>query len=119
MRVLVVDDDETSCRLLAEVLESKGINVAWTTDGLEGYAASLYESFDLFILDQSMPLILGTELIEELRKDNPRAKIILTSAFADEALQICSQDLGVPLLSKPFSPTRLLQLVESALAGAS
>ncbi|MGE5820375.1 MAG: response regulator [Deltaproteobacteria bacterium] len=117
MRVLVVDDDETFCRLLVEVLEGKGINVAWTTDGLEGYEKSLYETFDLFILDQRMPLILGNELIEELRKDNPRAKIILTSAFADEALQNWSQRLGVPLLSKPFNANRLLQLVEQALAG--
>ena len=45
VRVLVVDDDETFCQLLAEVLESKGINVAWTTDGLEGYEKSLYETF--------------------------------------------------------------------------
>lgn len=115
VRVLVVDDDETFCQLLAEVLESRGINVAWTTDGLEGYEKSLYEAYDLFILDQRMPLILGTELIEELKKDNPRAKIILTSAFADEALQNRSQRLGVPLLSKPFSANRLLQLVENAL----
>jgi CheY-like chemotaxis protein len=115
VRVLVVDDDETFCQLLAEVLEGRGINVVWTTDGLEGYEMSLYETYDLFILDQRMPLILGTELVEELKKDNPRAKIILTSAFADEALQNRSQNLGVPLLSKPFSATRLLQVVESAL----
>ncbi len=119
MHVLVVDDDETFCQLLVEVLESRGINVAWTTDGLEGYEKSLYEAFDLFILDQQMPLILGTELIEELKKDNPRAKIILTSAFADEALQNWSQTLGVPLLSKPFSAHRLLHLVENASAGAN
>ncbi len=62
-------------------------------------------------------MILGTELIEELKKDNPRAKIILTSAFADETLHNWSQTLGVPLLSKPFSAQRLLQLVETALAG--
>src|SRR5713226_5374126 len=102
VRVLVVDDDETFCQLLAEVLEGRGITVEWTTDGLKGYETSLYESYDLFILDQRMPLILGTELVEELKKDNPKAKIILTSAFADEALQNISQSLGVPLLSKPF-----------------
>ncbi len=119
MRVLVVDDDKTFCQLLAEVLETKGITVAWTTDGLEGYEKSLYEAFDLFILDQRMPLILGTELIEELKTDNPRAKIILTSAFADEALQNWSRSIGVPLLSKPFSTNRLLQLVENAWAGAN
>jgi DNA-binding response OmpR family regulator len=115
VRVLIVDDDETFCQLLAEVLESRGIEVVWTADGLEGYEMSLYETYDLFVLDQRMPLILGTELVEELKKDNPQAKIILTSAFADEALQSKSQSLGVPLLSKPFSAKRLLQAVESAL----
>ena len=115
MRVLIVDDDETFCQLLAEVLEGGGIKVAWTTDGLEGYEMSLYEPYDLFIIDQRMPLILGTELVEELKKDNPRAKIILISAFADETLQNQSKSLGVPVLSKPFSAKRLLELVESAL----
>jgi two-component system, cell cycle sensor histidine kinase and response regulator CckA len=115
LRVLIVDDDETFCQLLAEVLEGKGIKVVWTTDGLEGYEMSLYEPYDLFILDQRMPLIFGTELVQELKKDNPEAKIILISAFADEALQNKSPSLGVPVLSKPFSAKRLLQLVESAL----
>src|ERR1700756_362242 len=114
MRVLVVDDDETFCQYLAEVLEAKGMDVEWTTDGLEGYETTLYELYDLFILDQRMPLILGTELVMELKKDNPRAKIILTSAFADEALQNLARVLSVPLLSKPFSANRLLQLVDAA-----
>ena len=115
MRVLIVDDDETFCQLLAEVLEGRGIKVVWTMDGLEGYEMSLYEPYDLFILDHRMPLILGTELVEELKKDNPRAKIILISAFADETLQNQSKSLGVPVLSKPFSANRLLEAVETAL----
>jgi DNA-binding response OmpR family regulator len=117
MRALVIDDDETFCQFLAELLEGRGIDVEWTTDGLEGYETSLYESYDLFILDQRMPLILGTELVTELKKDNPEAKIILTSAFADEGLQNTSQILGVPLLSKPFSANRLLEAVETFLGG--
>ena len=116
MRVLIVDDDETFCRLLAEVLETKGMQVVWTTDGLLGYEKSLYEPYDLFILDERMPLVLGTELIEDLKKDNPKAKIILISAFADEELQKRTQSLGVPLLSKPFAAERLLETVEGALA---
>ena len=62
-----------------------------------------------------MPLVLGTELADDLKKDNPDAKIILTSAFADEALRKRSQGLGVPLLSKPFSAKRLLEVVENTL----
>jgi DNA-binding response OmpR family regulator len=115
VRVLIVDDDETFCRLLAEVLGNRGIQVVWTTDGLLGYEKSLYEPYDLFILDERMPLVLGTELIEDLKKDNPQAKIILISAFADEELQKRTQSLGVPLLSKPFAAERLLEMVEGTL----
>jgi DNA-binding response OmpR family regulator len=115
MRVLIVDDDATFCQFLVEVLEDKGIEVAWTTDGLAGYEKSLYEWYDLFILDERMPLVLGTELVEDLKRDRPQAKIILISAFADEALQKRSQTLGVPLLSKPFGANRLLEAVERAL----
>ena len=115
MRVLIVDDDETFCQLLAEVLEDRGIKVVWTTDGLAGYEMSLYESYDLFILDQRMPLVLGTELVEDLQRENPEVKVILTSAFADEELRKRSQRLGIPLLSKPFSAERLLDVVERTL----
>ena len=118
MRALIVDDDETFCQFLAEVLEGRGIEVSWTTDGLKGYENSLYESYDLFILDQRMPLVLGTELVEDLKHDNPKAKIILISAFADQTLQDETEHFGVPLLSKPFGAQRLLQAVENILAGS-
>ena len=53
MRVLIVDDDEIFCQLLAEVLQNKGMQVVWTTDGLSGYEKSVYESYDLFIFDET------------------------------------------------------------------
>ena len=115
MRALIIDDDEISCQLLTEVLERKGIEAVWTTDSLAGYEMSLLHHYDLFILDVRMPLLLGTELPEGLKKDNPGAKIILISAFADEALVEASRGLGVPLLSKPFSPDCLLQVISEAL----
>ena len=66
-----------------------------------------------------MPLILGTELAEGLKRNNPHAKIILVSAFADRRLQRRSPNLDVPLLSKPFAAERLLEVVEGALAAPS
>jgi DNA-binding response OmpR family regulator len=116
VRVLIIDDDEVFCRLLAEILEGRGMEVVWTTDGMVGYEMSLYQSYHLFILDERMPLVLGTELADDLKKDNPDAKIILTSAFADEALRKRSHSLGVPLLSKPFSAKRLVEVVENTLS---
>ncbi len=115
MRVLIVDDDETSCRLLAEVLEGNGFDVAWTTDSITGYEMSLSHPYDLVILDVRMPLLLGTELAQGLKQDCPEAKVILISAFADDSLIRKATSLGASLLSKPFTPGRLLSVVTRVL----
>ena len=115
MRVLVVDDDETSCRLLVKVLSGQGMDADWTTDSLAGYDLSLHHPYDLFILDVRMPLLSGTDFAESLKKKNPTAKIILISAFADEALEQTAKNLGVSLLSKPFTPARLLKATAEVL----
>lgn len=115
MRILIIDDDTTFCQLLAEILEDNGIEVEWTTDGFGGYEMSLDQPYDLFILDQRMPLVLGSELAEYLREDNPEAKIILTSAFADETLGDIAKSIESPLLSKPFGANRLLALIRRLL----
>jgi DNA-binding NtrC family response regulator len=115
MQILVIDDDETFCRLLVEILEEMGMRAVWTTNGLTGYEMLARDDYDLCIIDVRMPLVLGTELAEAIREDYPRIKIILASAFADQALHDYARRLGVLLLSKPFSPSRLLDTVERAL----
>lgn len=87
----------------------------WSTDGLAGYKMFAHELYDLFILDVRMPLVLGTELAEVLKEANPRAKIILVSAFADDALLKISKSIGVPLLSKPFAAEHLIEVVRATL----
>jgi two-component system response regulator HydG len=116
VRVLIIDDDAIFCEMLAETLKKNGIEAEWTTDGFGGYEMSLDEPYDVFILDQRMPLVLGNELAEYLREDNPEAKIILTSAFADEALGDIAKSIDSPLLSKPFEANRLLDLIRRLLS---
>ena len=115
MQILVIDDDETFCRLLVEILEETGMQAAWTTNGLTGYEMMTRDDYELCIIDVRMPLVLGTDLAEAIREDHPRVKIILASAFADETLQDYAKRKGILLLSKPFTPRRLLDMVELAL----
>jgi two-component system, cell cycle response regulator CpdR len=115
MRALIIDDDQTFCEFLAEVLADKGIEGVWTTDGIQGYAMCCGQPFDLVISDVRMPSLLGTELAARLKRDNPHVKIILISAFADDSTMDISTSLGIPLLSKPFVPDRLLQVVAQLL----
>lgn len=94
MRVLVIDDDAIFSRYLAEVLTHLGHAAEWVTDGLEGFERCLRMAFDLVICDVRMPLILGTELMAELRRDLPDLPIVLISAFADEQLVAQAHERG-------------------------
>lgn len=116
MRVLIVEDDETFCQFLTEVLESKGIEVVCSTDGLDGYEKLWSCPYDLFILDVRMPGLLGTEIAEALKEKNPAAKVILISAFADERLREAAANLGASLLSKPFSADDLFQVIDKTVS---
>ena len=118
MRALIIEDDKTFCEFLAEILESRGFQVVWTTDALDGYKKSQsYPYYDLFILDVRMPMLLGTEIALTLKQKNPTAKVILISAFADESLREIASKLDTPLISKPFSADDLFQVIETAIDG--
>lgn len=118
MRVLIVEDDETFCQFLTEILESKGMQVVWTTDALGGLKKSQsYACYDLYILDVRMPGLLGSEIAEALKQNKPKSKVILISGFADESLREIASKLGFPLISKPFSAHDLLQVIDDCITG--
>ena len=71
MRILVIDDDAIFSRYLAEVLTHLGHVAESVNDGLLGFERCLRDVYDLVICDVRMPLILGTELVAELRRDLP------------------------------------------------
>jgi CheY-like chemotaxis protein len=118
MRVIIVDDDVTFCRLVAEVLEDEGIEVQWTTEGAECWRMWADGAYDLVISDVYMPSMLGTELVARLRERDPDLRAILVSAFADQALIDASRALGVALLSKPFDRGRLLEKITEVMLNA-
>src|SRR2546426_1196640 len=102
MRILIIDDDRTFCRYLAEMLGALGHDVDSVTDGLVGFERCLRSVYDVVVCDVRMPLISGTELVAELQRDRPSLDVILISAFADEQLVTQAAQVGARLLSKPF-----------------
>jgi CheY-like chemotaxis protein len=115
MRILVIDDDAVFSRYLAEVLTGLGHVAESVTDGLLGFERCLREPYDLVICDVRMPLILGTELVAELRRDLPELPIVLISAFADDQLVAQAHERGAWLLSKPFDAAGLGEVIERAI----
>jgi CheY-like chemotaxis protein len=114
-RILITDDDAISCHLFAKVLQGEGYQVDWVQSGEEALTRLGEQAYDSLLIDVRLPGILGTEFAEGIKKENPDAKILSISAFADNALRKTADRLGVTLLSKPFTPARLLAVMSEIL----
>jgi CheY-like chemotaxis protein len=118
MRILVMDDDAIILGVLAEMLKTAGYEVAAASNGKEGLKLYRETPFDLVITDLFMPDKDGLEVIMELRRDFPEAKIIMLSAgsaYGDSSLET-SKFLGAArTLRKPFMENQLLEVVREVL----
>jgi DNA-binding response OmpR family regulator len=119
LRVLVVDDDKEFYGLLARLLESQGYEVERASHVLAAFKLSQRRHYELFIIDARIPMILGTRLAEWLKEQIAASRIILISAFVDESLRRCAEQLAVPLLIKPFTNESLLALVRQSIEAIS
>ena len=112
--MLVVEDDEAIRQLVVMLLQQKGHDVLWASNGLEGLM--VYSSYrtrlDLVLTDIDMPQMNGIGLATRIRALDPSRKILFMSGQASEN----PNGLGTyPMLSKPFRPDQLIAAIEGAL----
>jgi two-component system NtrC family response regulator len=102
--VLLVDDDETSLRLLHRFFERLG----WETESTKSpqRALAYYETArpSLVVLDLHMPVLSGIELLELMRNRDPDPAIVMLTGAADVETAVSAMRLGAQnYLSKPVS----------------
>lgn len=119
--VLIVDDEPPIVELVRFTLEDERVRVVEAADGLEALEVACAELPDLVFLDVQMPCLNGFEVCRRLRLEPRLAKtriVMLTAAGQAEDLAR-GRAAGADLyLTKPFSPLRLLTLVQSLLPEA-
>ena len=116
--VLVVDDDNEVRSIVAEILDSDGFRVLEADGGEEAVriATTLEGRLDLVLTDIRMPGMDGFALARYLTREWPRMRILFMSGYAGDALaRERSEDLQIPLLSKPFSVTDLIDRVRERI----
>jgi len=116
-RILVVDDEEILRMLIRETLEDLELDIDEAEDGEEALKKMMESSYDLMILDYMMPNLTGIEVIEllppEIKMSMP---ILMLTAKSQESDRQKVFDLGADyFMSKPFSPIKLMNLVEDIL----
>lgn len=114
--ILIVEDEVAIREFEAINLKRVGYNVTEAGSGEEALDIydNLGESFDIALLDISMPGMDGFTLCKELRKRSENLGIIMLTARTQEMDKISGLMLGADdYITKPFSPTELLARVDS------
>jgi CheY-like chemotaxis protein len=117
-KLLVVDDEECVRAVAGEVLSRQGYEVIFAKDGQEALAVfeQRASEIDLVLLDLVLPRLNGVQVIEGIRRLNPRAKVLLTSGHpAQEVKRLCGTCGEQAFLQKPYTAERLVRAVASAI----
>lgn len=120
-KVLVVDDEPFILRSLAFVLERAGLKVVLARDGEEALEKLRDERPRLAILDVMMPKRNGYEVCEVVKGDpdlRDTYVILLTAKGQESAKERGVQAGADEYMTKPFSPSRIVERVLEILAGA-
>jgi DNA-binding response OmpR family regulator len=116
-RILVVDDEETMRRSLAELLRLEGYQVQAVASGEAAVEALRADGFDLMLLDLKMPGMDGLEVLRIAVKTAPDTLVILLTAHGslESAIEALRRD-AFDYLLKPCTPQQIIKSVEAALA---
>ncbi|MGG7047837.1 MULTISPECIES: response regulator transcription factor [unclassified Campylobacter] len=114
-KILMIEDDLELAEILSEFLEANEMKVTVVDEPYLGLSTLNTQSFDLVILDLTLPSIDGLEVCTEIRK-NHNVPIIISSARHDITDKVKALDNGADdYLPKPYNPQELLARIKSHL----
>jgi DNA-binding NtrC family response regulator len=114
--VLIVDDEESARRSLAQILAEDGYSVTMAADGEEALRLVAQESPDVMLTDLRMPLMGGEELLARVRQGYPGVAIVVMTAHGTIRSAVQALREGVEdYLTKPIEVEELEHLLETIL----
>jgi two-component system response regulator AdeR len=115
---LIAEDDKDIADIVRAYLEREGFRTVQASDGRTTLDIHLALKPDILLLDISMPLIDGWEVLAEVRRRGGTPVIVLTALDQDidklQALRIGADDYVV----KPFNPIEVVARVKAVLRRA-
>lgn len=117
-RILIADDEHNIRHILDFSLNVEGFDVISAQDGEEALALAASELPDLIIMDVMMPGCGGIEACRRLKQD-PRTRpipvVLLTARTSREDREAGQAAGAAEYVTKPFSPQKVIDLVQSIL----
>jgi DNA-binding response OmpR family regulator len=119
-RILVVDDDPATRRLLNRALEADCHDVEEAATGAQAVAASRSAAFDLIVLDLVLPDMSGIHVLETLLAERPDSRVIVVSAVHLVDARVDVLEVGaLDFIAKPFALSELIARVRVRLRCSS
>lgn len=118
-RILVVEDEPDTRDLLDFTLRWSGHHVDAVEGGREALELIAVGSYDVILMNLHMPGMSGEEVYHRIEHGWPHLSprvIFVTAAPLDNALRAQYGGRPVPVLTKPYTPARLLQMIEQVVA---
>ncbi|MDQ3179370.1 MAG: response regulator transcription factor [Acidobacteriota bacterium] len=117
-KILLIDDDEELCELVAEYLTVEDFTVEAVHDGESGLQNAVSDRFDLVILDVMLPKINGFDVLRQLRRIS-QIPVLMLTARGDDTERIVGLESGADdYLPKPFNPRELVARIRAILRRA-
>lgn len=119
MRILVVDDLDLNRDLLTRRIQRLGHEAGIAVNGRDALEKLQQQSWDLVLLDITMPEMDGYETLRRIRADPSSAQlpVVMVSAIDESESVVRCLELGADdYLPKPFNPVVLQARIESSLA---
>ncbi len=114
-QILIVDDCVELRNWIVDVLAEEGFSTIVAGDGEAALRAFKVHKPDLALLDMVLPPPDGMELVRALRAMNPRLPIVAISGdlMGPDFLGLAKRWGACATLNKPFSATRLIEVVRA------
>ena len=118
--VLVVDDESMVAGAVAQILARSGYAVHTAAGPAEAELRfdELGGQVDLLLTDVVMPDGGGRRLADRLRERFPSLRVLFMSGYTEHDSVRDDRALSAPLITKPFSGSRLVAMVQRVLEGA-
>lgn len=108
MRILLIEDDHPLAKTMLDMLRDGQNTVDWLDDGQQALNALLNETFDLAILDLTLPRLDGLEVVKAVRKQGIDTPVIILTARGELDEKLQGLDYGADdYLTKPFAMAEL------------
>jgi len=116
MKLLLIDDEVKSSKVLCQLLKKAGYVVDDVTDGEIGLEMALFGSYDLIVLDWLLPNIDGLTIVTELRSYGITIPILFLTTNDRMEDKVDGLDAGADdYLIKPFDTKELLARLRALL----